>query len=135
MSDLIGLIRRTKLRPDFFKLGIRALALFQLFLAYLLLKASGFGFEALEFSVRATGALLLLFLTYLLWIGSGSKDAQIRIRVALGCIGVGLLPLLVILPELVMGNWGTREWVLLGYFLTGSGAVLEMYWKETGKKN
>lgn len=126
---------KTKQGPDFFKLGIRALALFQVYLAYLLLIGAGFGFEALDFSMKATGALLLLFLTYLLWIGSGAADLRIRLRVALGCAVVGLLPLLLILPELVVGNWELRDWVLLGYFLTGSGAVLEMYWKVAGKEN
>ena len=126
---------RTKQGLDFYKYGIRALALFQIYLAYLILVGAGFGFETMGFSMKATGALMLLFLTYLLWIGSGAADFQIRIRVALGCAVVGLLPLLVILPDLVMGNWELREWVLLGYFLTGSGAVLEMYWKEAGEKN
>lgn len=120
----------TKQGPDFFKLGIRALALFQLFPIYLLLAGSGFGFETLDFSMKAAGALMLAFLTYLLWIGSGIADQKIRIRIALGCLFVGLLPLLPNIPELIMGNWGTIEWVLLAYFLTGSGAALEMYWKS-----
>lgn len=134
MFDLFRLMRNTKQGPDFFKLGIRALALFQIYLAYLLL-IGGFGFETLDFSIRSAGSLLLLFLTYLLWIGSGAADLQIRLRVALGCAVVGLLPLLMILPELVIGNWELRDWVLLAYFLTGSGAVLEMYWKVAGKEN
>lgn len=120
---------RTKQGPDFFKFGIRALALFQLFLAYLVLTGLGFGFEFLDFSMRATGGLMLSFLTYLLWISAGTADLRIRIRVALGCLFVGLLPLLLNLPELLTGHWGAREWVFLAYFLTGTGAVLELYWK------
>ncbi|OOG77159.1 hypothetical protein [Algoriphagus sp. A40] len=120
---------KTKQGPDFFKLGIRALALFQLFLAYLLLIGAGFGFEALDFSMKAVGGLMLAFLTYLLWIGSGAADPRFRIRVALGCLLVGLLPLLLNLSELLVGHWGAKEWVFLAYFLTGTGAVLELYWK------
>lgn len=126
---------KTKQGPDFYKYGIRALALFQIFLAYLIWVGAGFGFETLDFSMKATGALMLLFLSYLLWIGSGTADRQIRIRVALGCAVVGLFPLLLNLPELVVGNWEIKEWILLGYFLTGSGAILEMYWKVAGNEN
>ncbi len=128
-------MRRTKQGLDFFKLGVRALALFQLYLAYLILIGAGFGFETLEFSIKATGALMLFFLTYLLWITSGASELQIRIRVALGCVLVGLVPLLPNLPELIMGNWETRDWILLGYFLTGSGALMEMYWKGVTNEN
>ncbi len=134
-SDTFWLMMKTKQRPDFFKLGIRALALFQLYLTYLIWVGAGFGFETLPISMKATGALTLIFLSYLLWIESGSADQQIRIRMALGIVLVGLLPLLPNLPELIMGNWVTKDWILLGYFLTGSGAVLEMYWKEKGEKN
>lgn len=125
----------TKQGPDFFKLGIRALALFQLFLAYLVLTGAGFGFETLDLSMKASGALILVFLTYLLWVSSGEVGSQTKIKVALGCVAVGLLPLLVNLPELVMGNWQSKDWILLAYFLTGSGAVLEMYWKGAGNEN
>lgn len=121
---------RTKQGLDFFKYGIRALALFQLYLAYLIVLGAGFGFETLDFSTKATGALMLFFLTYLLWITSVTSDLKIRIRVALGIVLVGLLPLLPNLPELIMGKWVTKDWILLGYFLTGSGAMLDMYWKE-----
>jgi hypothetical protein len=50
-------------------------------------------------------------------------------------MAVGLLPLLGNLQELVMGNWDSKDWVLLAYFLTGSGAVLEMYWKGVENEN
>ncbi len=128
-SDPNWLMMKTKQGPDFFKLGIRALALFQLYLVYFLMTGAGAELETLDFSMKATGALGLLFLTYLLWIGSGADAAQIRIRVAMGCVAVGILPLLGNLPELVIGNWETREFILLAYFLTGSGALIEMYWK------
>lgn len=135
MSDSDWLMRKTKQGPDFFKLGIRALALFQLYLAYLVLAGAGFGFETLDVSMKASGALILGFLTYLLWVGSGEVRIQTKIKVALGCMMVGLLPLLLNLPELVIGNWENRDWIQLAYFLTGSGAVLEIYWKGVGNEN
>lgn len=73
--------------------------------------------------------LMLSFLTYLLWISTLGADPRIQIRVALGCLIVGLLPLLLNLSELLTGHWGAKEWVFLAYFLTGTGAVLELYWK------
>ena len=129
-SDPVWLMRKTKYGLELSKLGIRALALFQLYLAYLVLIGAGFGLETLEFTLKAAGALMLVFLTYLLWIGSGAEELKVRIQVALGCIGVGLLPLLANLTELIMGNWTIKEWILLGYFLTGLGAILEMYGKD-----
>lgn len=130
MSNSDLLMRKTKQGPNFFKLGIRALALFQLFLAYLVLAGAGFGFETLDLSMKASGALILVFLTYLLWISSGEVRAQTKIKVALGCVAVGLLPLLLNLPELVIGNWGMRDLVLLAYFLTGVGSLLDVYYKS-----
>jgi hypothetical protein len=126
---------KTKHGPDFFKLGIRALALFQIYLAYLVLTGAGFGFETLDLSMKASGALMLIFLTYLLWVNSGEVGSRTKLKVALGCVAVGLLPLLGNLQELVMGNWDSKDWVLLAYFLTGSGAVLEMYWKGVENEN
>jgi len=126
---------KTKQGPDFFKLGIRALALFQLCLVYFLMTGVGLGLETLDFSIKATAALMLLFLTYLLWLGSGANSSQVRIRVALGCVVVGILPLLLSLPELVLGNWQSSELFFLGYFLTGSGVLLEMYGKGVRKEN
>lgn len=134
-SDPFWLMMKTKHGPDFFKLGIRALALFQLYLAYLVMTGSGFGFETLDISMKAFGALILVFLTYLLWVGSGEVKIQTKLKVALGCLAVGLLPLLVNLSELVVGNWETKDWILLAYFLTGSGVVLEMYWKGERNEN
>ncbi len=125
---------KTKQGFDFLKVGVRALALFQVYLVYILMTGAGTELDTLDFSMKATVALGLLFLTYLLWVGSGADAAQIRIRVAMGCVAVGMLPLLGILPELVMGNWDTREFIFLAYFLTGSGALLEMYWKGVGNE-
>jgi hypothetical protein len=126
---------KTKQRPDFFQLGIRALALFQIYLAYLVLLGAGFGFEGLNFTMKSSGGLILLFLSYLLWVGSGEVRRQTKLKVALGCLAVGLLPLLVNLPELVMGRWVIKDWILLAYFLTGAGAVLEMYWNAEENEN
>ncbi len=129
------LMMTTKHGPDFFRLGIRALALFQLCLVYFLMTGTGFGLDTVAFSMKAIAALMLLFLTYLLWLGSGATAAQVRIRVALGCVAVGFLPLLLSLPELVMGNWTVREFMLMGYLLTGLGVLLEMYWKGVENEN
>lgn len=119
----------TKQRPDFFKIGIRALALFQVYLAYLLLIGAGFGFDTLDLSLRSIGALILVFLSYLMEISTGEVAWQFRAKVALGLVVVGLFPLLINLPDLIMGIWGQKDWVFLGYFLIGSGGFLEMYWK------
>ena len=133
MSNIDSLMRKIKQRLDFYKFGIRALALFQLYLALMMLIGSGIGVESLSYSLKTTGALLLMFSSYLLWIASITLEQHIQFRVALGIIAIGLLPLLSSLPELVVGNWGQREWAHLGFFLIGSGGLLEMYWKQNEK--
>jgi hypothetical protein len=74
---------KTKHGPDFFKLGIRALALFQIYLAYLVLTGAGFGFETLDLSMKASGALMLIFHTYLLWVNSGEVGSRTKLKFAL----------------------------------------------------
>jgi hypothetical protein len=125
------MMRNTKHGLNFYKLGIRALALFQIYLAYLVWIGVGFGFENLELSMKASGTLILIFLSYLLWVNSGEVGTRTMVKVALGCMAVGLLPLLGNLPELMMGNWEMKDFVLLAYFLTGLGALLDMYLKTT----
>ncbi|GMQ30770.1 hypothetical protein [Algoriphagus confluentis] len=134
MYDSFRMMSMTKYGPDYFKLGIRALALFQLYLAYLLGVGAGFGFETLGFTLKYAGALMLIFLSYLFWIASYRSDQYFRIRIALGLVSVGLLLLLPDLPELIMGSWTLSDWIFLGYFLIGSGAILELYRKENLKK-
>lgn len=124
---------RTKQWPDFYKLGIRALALFQLYIAYLVFTGAGFGLETLDVSMKAAGTLLLVFLTYLLWVSTGEVPLQLKVKVALGCLAVGLLPLLINLSELMIGNWGYKDVVLLSYFLIGCGALVNEYFKTEKK--
>ncbi|WP_343854616.1 hypothetical protein [Algoriphagus jejuensis] len=52
----------------------------------------------------------------------------------MGFVMAGVFPVLGNLPELVIGNRGTWEFILLAYFLTGSGALSEMYWIWVGNE-
>lgn len=128
-------MRKTKQVPDFFNWGIRALALFQLYLAYLVMTGTGLGFEALDLSIKASATLILAFLAYLLWVSTGEVSIQVKIKVALGCIAVGLLPLLMNLTELMIGNWILKDFVLLAYVLIGSGALINEYFKTEKNEN
>lgn len=78
---------------------------------------------------------MFLFVNYMLRVSSSITNFNIKTRVTIGCILVGLVPLITNLSELISGNWVLKEWILLGYLLIGSGVVLDLYWSINKNEN